>query len=304
MKILIVGLPYFGKKITNDLNEFATNHSFTFYDTYYSKIQQIKFAAALPFADLVISMNGVSDKSGSLDLVLKMKKKLWLQWQGTDVLLAVERSKNNTIEKKYIDYAVNFTDATWIKDELKSIKIQCESLFFKWLNIHPVLSKKFSELSAYSYLPNGRENFYGWKTISHLAEKNPKISFYIAGTNGEGLSKRDNVKFLGWISEKQMSELQKKTPVCMRLPQHDGYSLTVIEALSCGNEVIWTMPHEQCHHLKDIEAADIIFKKVIDNFRERDLWRNENNIFFVKNNFSREKVLEIFVKTIEEIAGK
>ncbi len=303
MKIIFVGLPYFAKKIVSDLNEFAPQYSFSFYNTYYSKIQQIKFVTELPFADLVISMNGVSDKSGSLDLVLKMRKKLWLQWQGTDVLLAVERYKNNTIDKKYIDYAVNFTDAPWMQEELKLIKIRCELLPFKWLNI-PLLSKKFSELSAYSYLPKGKENFYGWKTIFHLAEKNPEILFYIVGTNGDRLQKINNVKFLGWISEKEMCELRDKTPICLRLPQHDGYSLTVIEALSCGNEVIWTMPHEQCHLLKNIGDAEMIFKKVIDNFRERNLLRNENNILFVKNNFSREEVLGNFISKIEEIATK
>lgn len=303
MKVIIVGLPYFAKKIIRDLSEFAPQHTYRFYNTYYSKWHQVKFAAMLPFADIVISMNGVSDKSGSLDLVLKMRKKLWLQWQGTDVLLAVERSKNNTIDKKYIDYAVNYTDATWMKDELKSIKIECELLQFKWLNI-PILSKKYTELSAYSYLPKGKENFYGWKIIFHLAERNPDIPFYIAGTNGDGLQITNNIIFLGWIPEKEMCELRDKTPICLRLPQHDGYSLTVIEALSCGNEVIWTMPHEQCHLLKNIKDTEMIFEKVVDNLRKRNLLRNENNILFVKNNFSREEVLGNFLKIIKKVVSK
>ena len=89
MKFIFNGLPYFGKKLVNDLNDFAPQNSFSFFDTYSSKVEQIKFASSLPFSNLVISMNGVSEKSGSLDLVLKLKKRLLMQWQGTDVLIAL-----------------------------------------------------------------------------------------------------------------------------------------------------------------------------------------------------------------------
>lgn len=303
MKIFFVGLPFFGKKLVHDLNRFGSKHSFTFYDTYYSKAQQLKFAAALPFADLVISMNGVSDKSGSLDLVLKMKKKLWLQWQGSDVLLALESTKNNTIKRKYIDYATHFTDAPWMRDELRQIGISCELIHFKWVG-ETKLTDKFKDVSAYSYLPSGNETFYGWKTISLLAEKNPAINFYIAGSKGDGLGKFANVTFLGWISEFQMKELRERTPICLRLPQHDGYSFTTIEALSCGSEVIWTMPHLQCHFLKAGSNPDDLFKTVVEKLRAGNLARNLLNIQFVKNNFSYEKVMEALIKKIEEIGGK
>ncbi|MDP4798113.1 MAG: hypothetical protein NWR50_04550, partial [Crocinitomicaceae bacterium] len=98
MRVLINGLPYFSERFAKDLKEFDKKSSFIFLDTYNSKLAQLKFLFLLPFADCVISFNGVTDNSGSLNYVVKWKKKLILQWMGTDALLAMERFKNKTIK--------------------------------------------------------------------------------------------------------------------------------------------------------------------------------------------------------------
>jgi len=132
MLVLINGLPLFSKRLADDLNSFDASIRFVFCDTYNSKVQQLKFLALLPFADLVISMNGVTDNSGSLNAVLKLNKKLVMQWQGTDSLLAMERFKNGTIKRDYIDHAIHFVDSSWLFDELTSINLQPQHLPFKF----------------------------------------------------------------------------------------------------------------------------------------------------------------------------
>jgi len=121
MLVLINGLPHFSKKIAKDLNEFDSDNKYVFYNTYESKWAQLKFIIALPFCGAVISFNGASDQSSSLDWVIKFKKKLIMQWHGTDVKLAVERKTSNTINRKYIDYAKHLASAPWFIDELKEI---------------------------------------------------------------------------------------------------------------------------------------------------------------------------------------
>jgi glycosyltransferase involved in cell wall biosynthesis len=303
MKILFVGLPYFGKKLAYDLNKFAPEHHFSFYDTYTSKIEQLKFASFLPFADLVVTLNGVSDKSGSLDLTIKLRKKILMHWQGTDVLFAMERSQKKNLNRKYIDYSENYTDAIWIKNELNSIKINCEILEYKWIETHHV-PIKFESISAYSYLAEGKEDFYGWNIVSRLANKNPKIDFYIVGTNGKNFEHRKNVHFMGWVSKDKMTELRTKIPIFLRFPKHDGYSLSVLEALSCGNEVIWSMPHQQCHYATNFLEAENAFNLSINNLKIRELKPNESNIAFVKDNLSKEKILGNFLSKLKKIAEK
>ena len=97
MNILFIGLPLFAEKLKNDLNKFSPQHSFSFCNTYYSKWHSLKFLAALPYADLIISINGAYSQSRALDFAIKMKKKILMHWQGTDALLATEAYKKNIL---------------------------------------------------------------------------------------------------------------------------------------------------------------------------------------------------------------
>ena len=75
MLVLVNGLPLFSKRLVKDLNSLDKNNTYVFADTYYSLWDKIKFFTLLPFSKIVISFNGVSDNSGSLNWVLKFKKK-------------------------------------------------------------------------------------------------------------------------------------------------------------------------------------------------------------------------------------
>jgi hypothetical protein len=78
VKILINGLPYFSERIAQDLNDSSERHSFKFLDTYNSKWAKLEFALRIGRSDGMISMNGVSDQSGSLDLAIKKHQKIWV----------------------------------------------------------------------------------------------------------------------------------------------------------------------------------------------------------------------------------
>lgn len=302
MKILINGLPYFSARLANDLNGLNTSHSFRFLDTYNSKIAKLKFAFQISHADGLISMNGVSDQSGSLDLAIRQKKKIWMQWQGTDVLLALKRSKDGTINRKYIDYSFHFTDAPWLAEELKTIGIHAEIIQYKWL---PEIdsSEKFQKLAAYSYLAQNRESFYGLQTIKNFAVANPEIQFYIVGSNGKDLDNiPENVVFKGWVNSEEMKQFQKEVPIFIRLTEHDGFSLSVLEALANGAEVVWSQPHHLVHFASEkssIEAFQKAKQVVIDN----ELKPNPISINYIKDNFQKLDVLNKLIKKIEHVFG-
>ncbi|MFM7016734.1 MAG: hypothetical protein ACKOX3_10450, partial [Bacteroidota bacterium] len=180
MLVLINGLPLFSKRLARELKQFDVSSTYIFCDTYNSKIQQLKFLALLPFADVVISMNGVTDNSGSLNAVLKLNKKLIMQWQGTDSLLAMERFKNGTIKRDYIDKSTHFVDSPWLHTELISIGLNPEYVSFKSAVVKEVV-KKYSSLSAMTYIADKRQAFYGIHQFKALAENNPDIEFKLFG---------------------------------------------------------------------------------------------------------------------------
>lgn len=255
MKVIISGLPLFSHRLAQDLQEFDPNSKFTFLDTYNSKLDQLKFLWMVPFCDLVISMNGVSDGSGSLNWVLFWKKKLILQWMGTDALLAMERMKDNSILRKYIDYAENHVDSPWLEKEVRSLNIKTKQVPFKYVN--PVnLIEKYDDVSVITYIAGPRAQFYGFERIQKMATKFPEISFHIYGMDRPEEEQRENLIFYGWTTAEEFNEGLRKSAIFVRLTEHDGFSISILEALANGCEVIWTHPTKNIRFVSNDEELE------------------------------------------------
>jgi glycosyltransferase involved in cell wall biosynthesis len=302
VRILINGLPYFSKRIAQNLSDYSNRHSFRFLDTYNSKWAKLEFALRIGQSDGMISMNGVSDPSGSLDLAMKKHRKIWMQWQGTDVLLALNRAKNGTIYRKYIDHARHFCDAPWLIDELKSIGIHAELMHYKWL-LQPEIKNQFQQLAVYSYVAKGKEDFYGWQSIKQFAFNHPEIPFYIVGSDGiDLLDIPPNVEFRGWVNHSEMQVLQSQTPIFIRLTEHDGFSLSVLEALAFGSEVIWNQPHPLVNLCND-ETTVAVFDRLIEKLKMNGFQRSHENIAYIHNNFDKNVVMSRLISKMEEVFG-
>lgn len=300
MKVIINGLPYFSKKLAEDLQHFAPQHRFIFLDTYNSKLAQLKFLFAIRAADVFISMNGVTDLSGSMDLALKHGKKIWMQWMGTDVSLALQRAKQGNIHRKYTDNAIHFADASWLIDELDTIGIKAKTLHFKWLNTSEK-SDSFEFIQVYTYFSNGKEVYYGWNHYKELAIQFPETRFLVAGSEGNNLGEIPaNVQFLGWLSPDEMKKLRSKSAIFYRLAEHDGFALSVLEAFSEGSEVVWNYPHANGHLFEKENSANQL-KSLISLINNRQLKRNQSNIDYIKNHFKREIILQTIIHQLETI---
>ncbi len=301
MLIIIIGLPYFAKKLKTDLANFDIENRYVFCDTYSFLFDKIKFATLIPFADIVISLNGVSDKSGSLDLALKFNKKIIMLWQGTDVLLAQKRYKSNTILLKYIEKSIHFSDSFLLINELKGIRIKTDILHFKHIVINNSTIDKYEKISVYTYILEGKEKFYGLDILSPIFAEFSDIEFKILGTKGNSYPKLPNVTYYGWVDANLYKEIANSTPIFIRLTEHDGYSKSVLEALSFGSEVIWNFEHELCHLVKR-DSIDLSNKlsDTIKIIKNRNMLKNEKNISWIKENFNFKKIMKNFKHTIEQ----
>lgn len=301
MRVLINGLPLFAKRLADDLNEFDRENKYIFLDTYNSKIAQIKFLLLLPFSQLVISLNGVTDNSGSLNWVLRFKKKLVLQWMGTDSLMAQERFENNTILRKYIDYGHNFIDSSWLEEELHSIKLKTEWVNMKYSAKKFNVPEKYEKISAMTYIAQGRQFFYGIKQCCELAKKHPEIQFKIFGVSECEYPITENITLYGWRPEQEIFDEMEKTPIFLRLTEHEGFPLTLIEAMAHGCEVIWTFPFENATQIKGFDDLCEKFEILVDKIKARDLKPNLEIVNFVKDKFNREKILTAYVEKIKSL---
>lgn len=300
MLVIVNGLPYFSEKIVADLNEYDRDNKYIFFNTYYSKWAQLKFLLTLPFCGAVLSFNGVSDNSNSLNWVLRFKKKLIMQWHGSDVELAIQRHKTNTINRNYIDNASHLVSAPWFSNELKGIIDQVSYAPFGYVTEFGN-KQKYGEISILTYIPKGREEYYGWREVEELAESLPEFNITVCGTTGENLKQHNNIQFLGWVSEKELLNLMKKHSIFIRLTEHDGKAITVSQALSVGCEVIWTQPFEHCHFIKK-NASDLILSvhKSIEIISKRGYLPNEESILYAKKELMKDAVMANYLRILKD----
>jgi len=302
MRVLINGLPLFAKRLASELQKYDSNSSYVFLDTYNSRWAQLLFYLYLPFSDVVISMNGVTDKSGSLDLVLKRRKKLILQWMGTDVLLAMERFENGNIERKYIDYATNFVDSQWLLAEVRSLNIPVNYLCFKSVKAEENTTK-YENISVVSYVAESRQGFYGMEKIATLALEFPAIDFHLYGLTKVEFPITSNVHLHGWVKPEVFAERLKTTPIFLRLTEHDGFSVSVIEALANGCEVIMSLPFDLTYLASNTSDAIEGMKQLISKIEARGMIPNKELIEAVKVYFEPEIIAKNYIQKLKEIVA-
>lgn len=303
MHVLVNGLPLFSKRLVQELNDFDPSSSYVFLDTYNSKWAQIKFMLMLPFADAVISLNGITDKSGSMSMTLKWKKKLIMQWMGTDALLALERFENKTIYREYIDNATHFVDSIWLKNEVESLGVKADFLYFKSVKeTFPV--QQYDRWAAVSYVGQSRQAFYGLPHIISLAKTHPEIDFHVYGTGETEYELPANVTLHGWVKEEVFWDAVKHSPLFLRLTDHDGFSVAVIEALSYGAEVIMSLPFELAQCAQNEEERQAAFVEAIRRVKAREMKPNVEAILEIQKRFHRDHLINTYIQKIKEVCGK
>lgn len=296
MKIVFTGLPYFGKKLVDELSSFDHENTYRFYNTYYARIDKLRFFFQVLNADLVVSFNGASAESGALNWAIKRNKKLIMFWHGSDVLTAKNNQLKGTLVNKYIKNALHFTDAVWLQKELIELEIEAEILPFKFVESTSNIDD-FNDTNIVTYIAQGNENFYGIQTIYHCAKDWPEKTFHVIGTDGSTLEKFPNIVYHGWLNAAEVKKLLNQHAIFIRFTKHDGYSLSVMEAIANGNHVFWNYPHEAVNFVKDAEQLKVKLAELL-NDSNQPLKRNVNGINWAKQNLDKNAILKNFIDTL------
>lgn len=303
LKITIIGLPLFGERLAQTLQEYDPENSYCYLNTYYNRWDKVKAFFRIPKSDVVFSINGSILTSGVFDRTLKSKVPLVMNWVGTDVLLAQEAKQKGTFRSDYLSYAHHFCEVNWIREELSAIGIEAGIMNFasfeKQFDLRMPSSKK---LTILTYIPSVRSDFYGIEDFLKAARELPEIDFLIAGTEAkEYMPLPPNVKALGWV--KNMDEVYNKAHVTVRIPEHDGLSTFILESLARGKQVIYKYAFDHC---VAVQKADLVQKlKEFQLEFESGNWKlNEAGADFIRSEFNREKILKELTAKLYEIANK
>lgn len=303
MKVMIVGLPLFARRLAKDLQQFDPSNEYIHLDTYYSKVDKFRALFLIPKADIIFSINGSLLSSTVFDMALKKKIPLIMNWVGTDVTKAVEAFNRGEFRKDYIERAIHFCEVNWIREELLTIGIHAEVVNFAVFEKQPSVRAGTNErLKVLSYIPEERSEFYGMSAFLNLAKNNPDVDFVIAGSLAKQYAPLpENLTALGWVDN--MDRLFAESDVCLRFPEHDGLSNFILEALANGKQVIYKYNYNHC--IQAINESEL--QRVLDHLKSehkkgKDL-TNFEGVEFMKATFNKARIFgELLTrfKTIHE----
>lgn len=299
MKVIIVGLPLFAKRLAENLDRFDPSSRYIHLDTYYSKWDKLRAVFHLRSADCIVSINGTLSKSALFDRAFKRGIPVIMNWVGSDVSIAAALVKTGKHIEQYRSQAIHFCEVDWIRDELAEAGIRAEivnfAAFDKQFEAKPLVGER---LQVLSYISESKAKFYGIESYLGLARQFPEADFTIVGATGEAYKPLpENVKALGWVEN--MDKIFEQAHVCVRFPEHDGLSTFVLEALARGKQVLYKYPFEQCMYCPDEETLGKGMEAVAHLFKQQLLPVNEDGMRFIREEFNGPVILGGLVKRLK-----
>jgi hypothetical protein len=290
MRVGIIGSPYHSKLLAEQLNKngiYTALINFRVVDII-SKLRKVDI--------LHIIYGSVGLKWVPILILTKLwGKKVICHWIGTDVLNVIS-NKRYKLQARVMDLFINLHLAgseTLVK-ELKSI-----GLWALWMPLIPknitISFQPFpAKFTIISYLPDDRHEFYGSNILYRLAQEFPDMRFLVVGGTGKGQKNMPNIEYLGW--QEDMESLYAQTTVLLRVPQHDGLSLMLLEALAHGRQVIYSNRFPHCYHARIYDEV----KNALLQIKENPTL-NYKGVDYVKETFDQEKTIQKLIQIYDSL---
>lgn len=243
-------------------------------------------------SDLVYWISGPGPGVRNISLLTHQKPRLIVHWIGTDVLnyQSGPRKFHLMIARKLSDFLrkrkgiVHLAGSQWLVDELATAGIEATFLPITSIDIqtmrHENTNRNMS-IDFLSYIPRGRFNFYGGDKLINLAESLPRCSFLVIMPDVTDISENadlpvhpENVTFTGKIDFHRMSDIYMRAKCFLRLTEHDGLSLSVLESMFYKLQVFWTYKFPHTIHVEQFEGLQQIMQEVISSWRPNEAGHN------------------------------
>ena len=284
IRVLIMGYPYF----VNRLRELGQDAEYQLVP-----LPRTRFGRylALLRADLIYLIGGDLRRNRFFDIAFLLRKHLIVHWVGSDILEMKDwRDQRHRFAPRMVKKAEHWAEVDWTAAELAELGIQAR--------IVPLTPAVFpedtyeipSKFVVLTYLPPGKEEFYGEKEIIKLAQHFPEIVFLAAAASSAEPRPGwpSNLIPIGWVNN--MAELYREVIVLVRLTQHDGLSFMVLEALAQARFVVWSYPLAGVAQARNCAEAVPVLADLYQAFCNRQLVPNWEGRQKVTENYSPQAV--------------
>ena len=292
-RILILGLPFFGKMLANDLAGLGWKADYLAHPGK-SATGWARVAKSAARADIVYLIGSRVDRSSPQDRLLRLRRKpVVIHWVGTDVQIAIDEHRRHNVSLRVAERPTHWCDAPWLVDELRTMGIVSEYVPLP-IPIEsapsPPLPAEFRVLLYYPVDAFDREVF-DIETMMRLPLEFPQVNFTLIPSPANTLPQPlpDNLEALPWVED--MDALYRRISVIVRLTSHDGQSFMAAEALSRGRYVIWTHPMQGCIRAQTFDQVAKALGKLVEKHEAGTLKVNSSGRRAVLDRFGKGRPL-------------
>lgn len=294
-KALVVGFDYHAKYLARVLNE----HSNRWQLRAFPSTRRGVLAAlwALRRCDVLISFGGPGPSVALAEAAHSMGIPILVVWAGSDVTIAAQNPFDLAITKRhgYDNVAV----APWLVEELHEIGIEAKTLAVGAVEVVEAVTPLPKVFRILTYLPQPRREFYGEKRVYDLARRMPDVQFTVLGPGGADRDAPANVSFAGHVDDVP-ARIDASTAL-LRLTDHDGASVLVLETLARGRHVVWTHDYPGVRVAHDSDEAFEALSGLYDAHRRGTLEPNGIGIEFVRAKFAPQDIAKNFESHLDAL---
>ncbi len=207
---------------------------------------------------------------------------------GSDVL-HVTKGSRKALRKALTIHKYSWktlADSENLIEELKCAGIDNVGLlqiFFYDKSLLTESSDDLKEKSVLTYIPEGKEDFYGLDFIVEAAKKFPLTKFIVSANSGKYENMPANIVFLGWVNN--IDKYLEECFIYIRNTKHDGFPTSVMQALLRGKHVLCTQ--------KIPFTKTVSIEGIAECLNMND--PNEKGRDFALKNYSKEEVIKKFL---------
>jgi hypothetical protein len=289
--VAVGGLPYFGRRLAGILD--GDGWRATYLETRsWEPRAALRALRQTASADIVYLVGGqIARFSRPHALKLVYRRPMVMHWAGSDVLYARRIFTAGRSIAALTKGVTHWTGAPWLVDELRPLGIRARWLPHSWVDAPsppPLLGPAESPFTILAYLPKHRFEFYGGAVVVEIARALPDARVLVAGTDSLPCDAPANLRCLGWVDD--MATVYRKVHALLRLPQHDGLSFMVQEALAAGRYAVWSYPFPGAIRVESTAEAIGAMRALVRLHADGRLSWNETGVRYVREHYSRDRI--------------
>ncbi|MBN2354931.1 hypothetical protein JXO59_02400 [candidate division KSB1 bacterium] len=218
-----------------------------------------------------------------------------LHFIGSDVSLIVAK-KRRILEYRFYQWCgvAFYADHQNLVDELAAHGLRAELLVLANTPLQAHNLPMPDQFSVLAYVPGGKEKFYHLGAIEAAAAALPDVPFTI--WRNDIKFARPNMSAKPFVKD-VIEEFGRHT-VFVRLTEHDGLPSTILEALSCGRQVVWSFDFPHCHRARTASELAAVLEKL----KSRSGF-NTAGQHYVLEQYNMDRVRENFHRAWREMSG-